>query len=290
MPENLETYVLLAKQATGKALESLIAQAVASPSVFTFTELLQMPNIHALAGTESARFLKLLQIFSFGTYRQYLDGQGSLPTLDKPARDKLKMLTLVSIAGETHHISYGQLMQDLDITTTRELEDLIIEAFYASLIKAKLNSSAQTVYIESTIGRDINPESSVDSILASLRHWSQTCDSVLGEIQKSVQEVKTKIDTKNKDAETHQRAIEEVRKRLQRSEQPSLTGGRGKRSAGCEQQGDDVMADAVPDEQDRVRPGSSSTNTSAELNYGAGGINAINRKRKTPTPKKLGGR
>lgn len=180
-------------------------------------------------------------------------------------------------------------MQDLDISTTRELEDLVIEAVYASLVKAKLNSSAQTLYIESTIGRDINPETSVNNILASLKHWSQTCDSVLHEIQQSVRDVKNKIDVKNKDAEAHQRAIEEIKKSLQRSENPS-TGSRGKRSAGFEQQGDDLMADALSDEQDRTRPGSSGTNITAETNHGSAGVNSINRKRKTPTPKKFGAR
>ena len=70
----LESYVLLSKSATSpRAAADLVTQATSSTNTYIFTELLQTPNIQALrtASPDYARYLTLLEIFSWGTWSDY---------------------------------------------------------------------------------------------------------------------------------------------------------------------------------------------------------------------------
>lgn len=48
---------------------------------------------------------------------------------------KLRHLSIVSLASKNRIIPYKTLCENLGIDNVRELEDLIIEAFYADVIK-----------------------------------------------------------------------------------------------------------------------------------------------------------
>ena len=70
----LEQYILLSKSATSpRAAVDLITQATSAPNTFVFAELLQTPNIRALrtAPEDQAQYLTLLEIFAWGTWRDY---------------------------------------------------------------------------------------------------------------------------------------------------------------------------------------------------------------------------
>lgn len=96
----LEPYILLSKSATSsRAAVDLIKQATSASNTFVFAELLQTPNIQALrtASEEHACYLTLLEIFSWGTWKDY-EGQLpysssplspiTLPSIKKPAKQK----------------------------------------------------------------------------------------------------------------------------------------------------------------------------------------------------------
>ena len=70
----LEPYLALAKSANAPtAATQVISQAISASNTFVFAELLQSPNIQALqnAAPEQASFLTVLQIFSWGTWKDY---------------------------------------------------------------------------------------------------------------------------------------------------------------------------------------------------------------------------
>lgn len=68
------------------------------------------------------------------------------------------------------HLSYNELLKRLHITSLRELEDLIIEAVYAGLLKGKLDQANQVFRVESVFSRDFKKES-LDDLLAHLKLW-----------------------------------------------------------------------------------------------------------------------
>lgn len=69
---SLEQFTLLARNARGRACVALIQQVLSNKKLFVFRELLDMPNVQALQGTEYQGYFDLLQIFCFGTYGDYI--------------------------------------------------------------------------------------------------------------------------------------------------------------------------------------------------------------------------
>ena len=102
-------------------MHELVRQATAAPGVYVFGELLEAECVRALAegGGEGVQFLRMLELFAFGTYSDYkskfvstrlhlftlsLSSAGlvsSLPPLSPPQILKLKQLTLVSLAAQS---------------------------------------------------------------------------------------------------------------------------------------------------------------------------------------------
>lgn len=146
----LEQFVLLAKGAKGAACLELIKQVLEAPGVHVFGELLVMPNIlevrflsfeaFSFFHTQSilqfengpnANHFNTLNLFAYGTYRQYLDSKDQFLDLTPTMKKKLQHLTIVTMAIRSKCIPYNELLQELDIKHVRDLEDLIIESIYA---------------------------------------------------------------------------------------------------------------------------------------------------------------
>jgi COP9 signalosome complex subunit 7 len=178
----------LSKSATSpRAAADLIARATSAPNTYIFTELLQTPQIQALASSdEFAPYLTLLQIFSHGTYSAYTSASG-LPELTDAQRLKLRQLSLLSLAkrGSTTDnagsvaLDYASLQTALDLPTRQALEELVISAIYAGLLKAQLNPKASLVQINSVSPlRDVAP-TSINNLLSNLQSWAGRCEATL---------------------------------------------------------------------------------------------------------------
>lgn len=97
--------MLLAKQASGRALILLIQEVISHPAIFSFDRLLVTPHVQQLSASqdpEEQAYVKLLTIFSTGTYSDYLQRQSALPSVSRTDLDKLRKLTLVSMAAKSH--------------------------------------------------------------------------------------------------------------------------------------------------------------------------------------------
>lgn len=74
----LQQYIVLAtttKNASPRFLADLIKRATEAPGTFVFTELLQLPAIQSLRGSDVPQehrvYLTILEIFSWGTFEEY---------------------------------------------------------------------------------------------------------------------------------------------------------------------------------------------------------------------------
>jgi COP9 signalosome complex subunit 7 len=80
---SLAPFLALAKSANSpRAAADLVAQATAAPSTYIFAELLEQPNVKALANAEKYNgHLKLLEIFAWGTWEDYKGMQRVIASL-----------------------------------------------------------------------------------------------------------------------------------------------------------------------------------------------------------------
>ncbi|GAB6022916.1 hypothetical protein CHUAL_007009 [Chamberlinius hualienensis] len=193
----LEQYVLLAKGAKGAAVVELIKQVLEAPGVYVFGELLDMPSIQELAGGQYDNYLKLLNLFSYGTFSDYKENESELPPLTPNQVQKLKHLTIVSLATKIKCIPYTLLLKELDLKNLRELEDLIIEGIYADIIHGKLDQKNNQLEVDYVIGRDISSQD-VSSMMSVLQEWSDCCETLLNNIETLIKKANSTKDTRNK--------------------------------------------------------------------------------------------
>ena len=104
---------------------------------------------------QGAKYLRLLTIFAFGVYDDYLSAQEELLPLDEAATKKLRLLTLASMASKEKLIAYADLQKSLHIDSVRELEDLIIEGASQNVVQGKLDQKNRRFEVEYAMARDI---------------------------------------------------------------------------------------------------------------------------------------
>ncbi|KAI0474869.1 PCI domain-containing protein [Xylaria cf. heliscus] len=213
----LEPFLALTKSATApRAAADLITQATSNPNTYVFAELLQAPQIQALSQSpDHASYLKLLEIFSYGTYANYYTLSASLPPLNDAQALKLRQLSLLTLAKGPENLSYIALQQGLGLHDARAVEDLIISAVYAGLVDAQLDARNAQVHISSVSPlRDLAP-GATPSMLHALRTWSARCSSTLEDLDAQMAAIKAAAAKRHSDkkawAEQLAKLVEEER-------------------------------------------------------------------------------
>eukprot|EP00232_Nephroselmis_pyriformis_P021643 CAMPEP_0182866516 /NCGR_PEP_ID=MMETSP0034_2-20130328/8245_1 /TAXON_ID=156128 /ORGANISM="Nephroselmis pyriformis, Strain CCMP717" /LENGTH=266 /DNA_ID=CAMNT_0024998845 /DNA_START=90 /DNA_END=887 /DNA_ORIENTATION=+ len=184
----VEQFCLLAKSARGAAARQIVVEATTEPGLYAFGELLDMPNIKDLANTaEHAPFLQLLKIFAHGTYPDWKASAASLPALNDKQKLKLKQLTVVSLAEKSKVLPYDTLMAQLDVSSVRALEDLLInDCIYAGIVKGKLDQRQHCFEVSYAAGRDIRP-GQLQEMIDALAGWVSTSEGLLESIEGKIE-------------------------------------------------------------------------------------------------------
>lgn len=207
----IEQYVLLSKSAKGAACLELIKQVLEAPGVHVFGELLAMPNIAELQNGPNASYYNTLNIFAYGTYREYLDKQAQLIQLSPIMRKKLQHLTIVSLAIKSKCIPYKELLTEMDIKNVRDLEDLIIEAIYADIIHGKLDQKNKQLEVDYAIGRDIQ-KGNVREIVGTLQEWCDSCETILACLENQIHRANAEKQKRIKHKEANEIEISNLKK------------------------------------------------------------------------------
>ncbi|KAJ7632328.1 hypothetical protein FB45DRAFT_791341 [Roridomyces roridus] len=231
MTSKLEPFLLLAKSLKGAAAAKLIVDATSAPSVFVFSELLELPNIQELANNEAhQKSFALLKLFAYRTYQDYIQNKDAYPALNAAQTKKLKHLSIVTLASERRLLPYADLLRELDMPNVRELEDLIIDAIYLDILRGKLDQKEAQLEVEYTMGRDLAP-GQLESVLAALRNWSETTASVLQTLDAKLAAVATTAVERRNRAAAHEKALQAaLREASERAKERG--GGRGGRTLG----------------------------------------------------------
>ncbi|XP_052862185.1 COP9 signalosome complex subunit 7 [Anopheles cruzii] len=209
----IEQYVLLAKGVKGAACLELIKQVLEAPGVHVFGELLAMPNIEELQNGPNAKYYNTLNLFAYGTYRQYLENESELIELTPAMRKKLQHLTIVSLAIKNKCIPYSELLEELDIKNVRVLEDLIIEAIYADVVHGKLDQKNKQLEADYAIGRDIRT-GDVTEIASTLQEWSDSCETILSCLEAQIHRANTEKQKRVKHKEGIEQEIANLKKAI----------------------------------------------------------------------------
>ena len=120
-------------------------------------------------------------------------------------------------------------MEALDITETRQLEDLCINTIYSSLLTGKLSPQTQTFEISSVTSRDLPPSHDYTGMISTLSQWSKQCDLVLAEISGRIRDVRTEEQLRKIEEETYEKQLEKARNPSEEGEKNTgMAKGKGK--------------------------------------------------------------
>ncbi|RHY14142.1 hypothetical protein DYB36_011031 [Aphanomyces astaci] len=115
---SLEQFTLLAKTARGRACVALIQQVLSNKKLFVFGELLDMPNVKALAESDQSDqqgHARLLAIFAHGRYLDYVrqkeDATFHIPDLNAAQALKLRKLTVVSLCQQHKSVPHATAVE-----------------------------------------------------------------------------------------------------------------------------------------------------------------------------------
>ena len=194
---DLKPFLLLAKTAKGAACAALIKQVLEHPGVNVFGELLDMPSVVELGNTSHAPSLELLKTFAYGTWRDYKAHEAELPALSDAQVIKLKKLSAVTFAAQSKILAYDVLMRELEISSVRELEDLLIECIYAGLISGRLDQQAACLEVFSAAGRDVHPKE-IAAMSATLVEWHRNATGLMANVSSQLTRFKAQADEARK--------------------------------------------------------------------------------------------
>jgi len=186
---HLKEFVIEAlKKMEDVSLVIVIKEALNCVDSSVFAKLLECPNVIALETTQHAPYLRLLRLFSRGTYLDYLENKKYLPQLSEPQIKKLQYLTIVTLANKMKIISYDVLLKELNIDNVKDLENLIIEAIHLNLISGELNQKDNCLEVNWTVSRDVGAND-VDT----LQQFSDSSENVLSPVQACVVDTKQSV-------------------------------------------------------------------------------------------------
>nr|VZI49110.1 unnamed protein product [Spirometra erinaceieuropaei] len=176
-------------EVAGCTPSELIRKTTETPGLFVFSELFDNPIIKSLDEKDSSRDLALLRLFCYGTYNDYKMAQTSYPPLTPLQVRKLRQLSIISACYSQKLIPYDRLLQMLELSSLRELEDLIIELFYLEAACGKLDQQKGLLVVESAIGRDLR-ETELPKLRSDLEAWCNRVDVVVSEVVGEMEKAK----------------------------------------------------------------------------------------------------
>ena len=210
-----------------------------------FGELLAMPNVQALRESDEAHapHLALLELFAYGTYAQYRAAPaGTFPPLKDEQLEKLRMLSIVSLAHQSATVPYATLQAELDIAASelRQLEDLVIETIYAGLLDARLNQKQTVLVVRRAASRDVRL-SDIDGMISKLRAFMGSAGALSQTLHATVADARLERDAHERRRAEVAQKVDTVRKNLK--EHLALTGATADSAGGMFDALDDMDVD-----------------------------------------------
>ncbi|KAL0429128.1 UNVERIFIED_CONTAM: COP9 signalosome complex subunit [Sesamum radiatum] len=212
--EHIAYFLKQASNLKGSALSTVIVEATSHPSLFAFSEIIAVSNVLELEGTESSASLDLLRMFAYGTWSEYKSAAGRLPQLVPDQVLKLKQLTVLTLAETNKVLPYDLLMQELDVTNVRELEDFLInDCMYVGIVRGKLDQLRRCFEVQFAAGRDLRP-GQLGSMIQTLANWLSTSENLLVSIQEKIKWADTMSELDKKHKKEVDERVEEIKKTL----------------------------------------------------------------------------
>lgn len=103
------------------------------------------------------------------------------------------------------------LQSYLDIPTVRELEDLIIDAFYQGVLTGKLDQRQRQLQVMYSMGRDLRPQQ-LEETMEALGAWSVSTNRLLGALDAKIASLQEAVQVNEQAHEEYTNKVEHLRR------------------------------------------------------------------------------
>ncbi|KAL9648432.1 hypothetical protein ABK040_014052 [Willaertia magna] len=189
-------------------------------------ELLDLKGIKELDGTENQKDLDTLKLFAYGTYSDYKNNKDKYASLSDKNLNKLKQLSIVTLASKNRLLRYDDLLKELDVTNVRELEDLLIDCMYQGLLEGKLDQKEKNLEVYETLGRDIQI-GDLDQMISVLKNWVGKGKEILKAVDSNVDYANIEFKKYNEEKKKFDEQVDAIEKTIKASLEDDSTSGTG---------------------------------------------------------------
>ena len=175
-------------------IRTVVLKALSDPKVFCgFDEIKQVlqPALTSLGTTESETILRTLDLFSYGTYKDYVQAQPTYLALNDTQLFKLRQLTVLTMVQKacSHPkggcvVPYATLAPELGFdkepnnNNSSKVEEIVLACVYARVLAGQLCQKSAALFVTSRDGppcrpRDV-PLSQAAAMLTILQQFHQT--------------------------------------------------------------------------------------------------------------------
>ena len=159
---------------TGEPLAILVSRILQDPGVYVFGELIALPGFKTLP----EQLAKTVELFAYGTIEDYQPSiHGSLTDAQITKLKKLSIISLVLRSGAVS-VSYEVLAAAAKVSVDPKLDDLLIECIYDGILVGKLDPENRQLCVQSSMARDINPQTDIAALIEKLQSWSNEATAV----------------------------------------------------------------------------------------------------------------
>jgi COP9 signalosome complex subunit 7 len=209
----LEQFKLLCKATSGRATAAIVEKVVRHRHMFVFGEILQLECVQRLRGTPEEPTLRMLEVFAYGELADYTRQRETLPALPEAALRKLRQLTLMSLASRSKTLAYAQLFEALQLSSVRELEDLVIASTYQNLVRGKLNHAERRFEVQGAAARDVT-RAELDYMIERLGVWCERSERLMAALESASTEAAARSAVAGEHAEAVRRGVLDAQQRL----------------------------------------------------------------------------
>ena len=176
--------------------------------------------------------MALLRVFAYGTLPEYRQHESGLPPLSPAQLLKLRQLTVVQMADASVSLPYDELMSALEMSSVRELEDMLInECIAPGLVRGKLDQRRRAFEVHSClVGRDLKP-GQLGAIIAGLAAWHDNSKDVLAKLGDQMTWTTEEADRRKEHRKEVDDTVNALRKEMKA---PSSSQGAGAGAGGAE--------------------------------------------------------
>lgn len=159
---------------------------------FEYDSVMQLAAVQALAKSKQHQPLHaLLTIFSTGTVAEYKAfakaNQAATTAAAGPQGEEgllstLRTLTICSLGAESERLSYAKLMKELELESSEEVEEVVINAVTTGRLEAKIDQEKEEIVVQRTTARTFKKEDW--AVMGNkLNCWKKNVEQVLSTLQ-----------------------------------------------------------------------------------------------------------